>query len=121
DADLAVAHTDSNDPVPVNTRMRYRFTVTNNGPTSSPDVVVTDDLPGGVKFVSATTGAGSCMFDGVARVVCHLGALASGRSVHLNRTIKPMVARAIHNTVTVTGVNDPVSPNNTDVETTHVM
>ncbi len=57
-ADLAVTKVDSPDPVVAGTSLTYTLTVTNSGPGTSTGVVLTDTLPAGVGFVSATsTGA----------------------------------------------------------------
>ena len=46
------------------TRLTYTLVVTNDGPATATDVVVTDTLPGGVVPVSAVPTVGSCSRDG---------------------------------------------------------
>ncbi len=52
----------------------FQITVTNTGATDALDVVVTDALPAGVTFVSATPSQGSC--PGTSLVTCNLGMIA---------------------------------------------
>jgi uncharacterized repeat protein (TIGR01451 family) len=55
-ADLEISKADSPDPVTVGDNLTYTITVTNNGPDAAANVVVTDTLPSGVTFVSASPG-----------------------------------------------------------------
>ena len=52
------------------------YTVGNNGPAAATNVLLTDTLPTGVNFLSATTSQGSC--SGTSTLTCALGSLASG-------------------------------------------
>ncbi|MGH3657664.1 MAG: hypothetical protein ACRDUA_13495, partial [Micromonosporaceae bacterium] len=78
-ADMSIAKTDSPDPATAGTDLTYTITATNNGPsTSGGDVTVTDAVPAGTTFVSATPSQGSC--SGTTTVTCNLGGLANGAS-----------------------------------------
>jgi len=57
-ADLSLTKADSPDPVTTGQQLTYTLAVTNNGPASVTGVTVTDPLPGGVSFVSATPSRG---------------------------------------------------------------
>lgn len=67
-------------------RIRYRLTVTNNGPSVARGVVLADPLPAGLTFVPGTfvTSQGSCTpgtpGDAADPMGCSLGELASGAS-----------------------------------------
>lgn len=82
----------------------YTVTVTNNGPDPAENLVVTDDLPNGVTFNSATfaksspSGSGSCAQAG-GTVTCNVGSLASGGTATVTVTIN----------VTTTGTDDLVN------------
>lgn len=76
-ADLAVTKTG---PATARSGERISWTVavTNNGPSSASDAVLTDQLPSGVSFVSASaTGAATCT-NSNSQVTCSLGSLAPG-------------------------------------------
>lgn len=78
ETDLAVAKTDSPDPVNAGNNLTYTIEVTNSGPTTATNVIFTDTLPAGVSFVSATPSQGTCSFDAANNaVLCDLGVLAS--------------------------------------------
>lgn len=57
----------------------YRLVVSNNGPQDVTNVVVTDELPAGVTFQSATPAAANCQ-ESAGTVTCDIGALAAGAS-----------------------------------------
>jgi uncharacterized repeat protein (TIGR01451 family) len=56
-------------------QIAYTIGVTNNGPDPATNLAVTDVLPAGVTFVSATPSQGSC--SGTTTVTCNLGTLAN--------------------------------------------
>jgi uncharacterized repeat protein (TIGR01451 family) len=75
--DLSIAKTDSPDPVSTGGALTYSIQVTNAGPGTATNVVVTDNLPKGVSFVSAEPVQGSCTVSGnKRRVTCKLGTIA---------------------------------------------
>src|SRR4051794_29789383 len=75
-ADLAISKGDSPDPVGVGSTLTYTIGVRNLGPESAGKVTVTDQLPKGVDFVSATPSTGKCAQKG-RNVSCDLGPLAA--------------------------------------------
>lgn len=60
----------------VGSNVTYQITVTNHGPSSANNVLVTDALPAPVTFVSALASVGSCTNEGGA-ITCSLGTLAA--------------------------------------------
>jgi uncharacterized repeat protein (TIGR01451 family) len=112
-ADLEVTSlTASANPVMVGANLTYAVTVRNNGPSTAHNVTVTDALPAGVTFVSASSGC-----TGTTTVTCNLGALASGGSGNATITVRPTTAAsggtAINNTVAVAATEtDPATGNN---------
>ena len=65
--------------------IEYTLVVTNDGPATATDVVVTDVLPAEVAFGSATATAGTCTeADGT--ITCELGDLAAGGTVTITIT-----------------------------------
>lgn len=68
-ADLAITQSDSPDPVEASERLIYTLTVGNNGPSRASAVMVTDTLPSGVTFVSASGVSWGCSNDNNFNVV----------------------------------------------------
>jgi uncharacterized repeat protein (TIGR01451 family) len=108
-ADLSVTKTDDPDPVTAGSNLTYTVTVTNNGPDAATGVTLTDTLPTGVTFVSATSPC--TQVSGV--VTCDLGSLASGADATVEIVVTPTEAGEISNGVAVTGnESDPDTANN---------
>ncbi len=125
-ADLAVAKSDSPDPVTAGGTLIYTVTVTNLGPSDAQDVVATETLPSEVTFVS-TSGCGN---DPGGVPTCSLGTIAAGDSAQYTITVEvdsDAEAGLITNQVDVaSSTPDPVGSgsgeanNNTAIETTRV-
>ncbi len=81
-ADLSITKTDSPDPVVAGDQLTYTIEVTNNGPSTAQDVVITDTLPAGTTFVSGVDGNGAtvCALVQPGTVVCDLGTMPPGTS-----------------------------------------
>src|SRR2546425_1042351 len=60
-ADLSITKTDNPDPVNAGATLTYTVTVTNGGPSTAANVQVTDNLPAGVTFQSASGTGWTCM------------------------------------------------------------
>lgn len=99
-ADLSITKTGPA-TVPSGGQITYTITVTNNGPDPSTNTTVTDTLPAGVTFVSATPSQGSC--SGTTTVTCTLGTLANGASatIALIVNVTALEGAVIVNTATV--------------------
>jgi uncharacterized repeat protein (TIGR01451 family) len=121
--DLGVALGDSPDPVAQGASLVYSIQTTNLGPSTSPSMTVTHTLPAQSTFVSSNPGIPTCMH--VAGVVtCTLGTLApsASASVTVQVTVGPTATGPLSSTATAAGgATDPVSANNTDLETTSVV
>ena len=116
-ADLSVAKDDSADPVTAGDDVTYTITVTNNGPDAATGVLLTDTLPSGVTFVSASSG-----YTEVSGVVtCDIGALANGANAMIEIVVTTTGVGTITNIAAVAGnQGDPDEGNNTDTENTTV-
>jgi uncharacterized repeat protein (TIGR01451 family) len=100
-AALAITKTAVPTTVTVGTPVTYTMTVTNSGPSASSGVTVTDVLPTGLTFVSATPSQGSC--SGTTTITCSLGQIANGASasVSITATVTGAAASTTINTATV--------------------
>ena len=119
-ADLAVGLADSPDPVAAGTSLAYAVTVSNVGPSASPSATVTNVLPAGVGFSSASPGCTHL----AGTVTCPVGALAPATvaTLDISVTVSPTTTGSITDVATVAGaVSDPSAANNTDSETTTVV
>ena len=114
DADLAIAMADVNDPVRVGRRIIYRITVANNGPVDATNVVMIDQLPSSVTFVSATTDQGSCIYSSSKhRVRCQLGTVLDGGFARIEITVQThAVGDVVNGAGVVSSVDDPDLDNN---------
>ena len=119
DGDLGVTKTDNVDPVQVGQQVTYTVTVTNHGPTAT-DATVTDNVPAGLNFVSATPSSGAC---GVVNpVVCTIPGMAPGASATITIVADATTPGTVTNNVTVTGTApDPNPANDQDDEPTTII
>ena len=119
-ANLSITKTGSPNPVIVNQLLTYTVTVTNLGPDDATGVVVTDTLPAGAIFESATPDQGSCS-EALGVVTCNLGTVTGSSSVIITIVVTPTVVGTASNSVTVESeVNDPDENDNSDEENTDV-
>jgi uncharacterized repeat protein (TIGR01451 family) len=88
----------------------WTMVVTNNGPSADPDVMISDPMPAGNTFVSASSTQGTCT--GGAVLNCDIGPMAAGASVTITLVTTPSQEGDQTNTVTVTGHNPDTNPNN---------
>jgi uncharacterized repeat protein (TIGR01451 family) len=124
--DLGITKTDSPDPVNVGSTLTYTIQVQNLGPDAATGVTVTDQLPKGVDFVSATASSGQCAHKGK-KVTCDLGGLGAptinyGSPPTVTLSAIPRQVGTISNTASVKGdQKDPVASNNKAMATTRVV
>lgn len=124
-ADLAIANSDSPDPVTAGTALTYTIGVQNQGPDTADKVTVTDQLAKGVDFVSATASSGTCEHKG-RRITCQLGQLGTPAVDYspttVTVTVIPRRIGVIGNTASVKGgQKDPVGSNDKATATTTVV
>jgi len=125
-ADLTISKTDGPDPVGVGSSLTYTVQVQNLGPDPASGVTVTDELPKGVDFVSATATAGQCTHK-ARKVTCGLGTLNAptvnyGPPPTVTLTVIPRKVGTITNKASVKGgQKDPVGANNKASATTSVV
>ncbi len=118
-ADLAVSQTATTNSVFAGANLTYTILITNRGPSDATGAVLTDPLPPGVAFITATVSQGTYSQAG-GTVTCSLGTLTNGTSATITVTAQPQVAGSITNTV---AASSPVAdtgpgPNSASVVTT---
>ena len=119
-ADLQVIKSDTPDPVTVGNTLNYQIIAVNTGPLDATGVVVTDTLPPGVTFISATPQQGGCAQAGGV-VTCNLGTLALGMFTQIDISVIPNNTGAIVNIAQIVGNEfDPTTSNNISTVTTDV-
>ncbi len=122
-ADLRVAKSVNTATANVGDTLTWTVIATNDGPSTAPGVIVTDDLPTGVTLLTRTSTQGTCTPSG-AQVVCNLGALASGATATVTLTARVERAAAespVDNVARVTSsVFDPDPADNLSTASTAV-
>jgi uncharacterized repeat protein (TIGR01451 family) len=110
-ADLALTKTADAPLLFGGQQITYTIVVTNNGPSTATSVVVTDQLPAGSSFVSATP-SGSCT--GTSTVTCSIASIASGSTATITIVIvAPAAGGVVANTANVSAAQfDPIPANN---------
>ncbi len=82
-------HPSPTNAIPVGTSMDFLITAYNNLPRRSQSWVVSDQLPGGVEFVSANASQGSCYPMADQPVIrCEFGRVAPGSVAHANIIVR---------------------------------
>lgn len=119
-ADLTISKTDSQELVMLGERLFYTLVITNYGPTPSREVVVTDTLPGGTRFIGASPECNYAQSKGV--VICTLPPLAVLATDEVAiEVVAPYAVGEIGNSAVVTGsVPDVDTNNNTAGDTTRI-
>jgi uncharacterized repeat protein (TIGR01451 family) len=111
-----VTKTDAPDPVETGDQVTYTMVVTNNGPDTAADVVVTDPLPAEVTYVSHTTTKGTCVAG--PPFSCTLGSLAPNESVTITVVVTANQVGTVTNEVTVTTTTTETNTTNNRATTT---
>ncbi len=118
-ADISITKTATPDPVTVGGNLTYTVVVSNSGPASASNIVMTDALPSGVTLVAVSTTQGSC--NGTSVITCNLGTLNSGATATVTIIVSPSSTGSLTNTAIVGGgIDDPDGTNNTTTSTTTV-
>ncbi len=127
--DMSLSDSGSPNPATVGQTVTYTLTATNNGPTgtnssSSSDpaylVSVTETLPSGATFQSASASQGSCS-NASGTVTCNLGTIAQGASATVSIRLIPRSPGTLTDPATVSSsALDPNTANNTASATVQV-
>ena len=121
--DLAITKSDSINPAIPGQQLVYQLVVTNDGPSNSTGVEITDVLPSEVSFVSGSSTQGTVSNSGN-DVTVTVGDLDVGDSVTVDLVVlvESDVSNSFSNTATVTANENELDlTNNTDTEPTDVL
>ncbi len=101
--------------VPAEQAATYTLTVSNGGPSASPNTIVQDAMPASMTLMSAVPSQGACGMN-EALLRCELGTIAAGAGATIQVTAIPALGLAnttVPNTATVSGPHDdPDAANN---------
>jgi uncharacterized repeat protein (TIGR01451 family) len=119
-ADLAITKTHTGNFKPA-TNGTFTITATNNGPSDAGESTITDVLPSGLTYVSATSPDTTCENSGQT-VTCDVGpGFAKGQVVTITLTVAvdpDLTATSLDNTASINSVtSDPNMTNNSDTDT----
>jgi uncharacterized repeat protein (TIGR01451 family) len=114
-ADLAVSDTVSNSTPNVGDVITYTVTLSDIGPDPATGVTVTDLLPAGVSFVSATTSPGTTYLSttGVWTVGTVNPGQGGSQTLSLTAQVVSLIAQTNTATISATDQFDPDTANNT--------
>ena len=120
-ADLVVAKTSESAQATAGGQLVYDIVVSNNGPSDAQNASLTDPLPSGTTFVSATTDTGTCSSNSGA-LACAFGTLPAGEAANVKLTVllasSLAVQTALTNTTTATSTTPDPSPANATASAT---
>jgi uncharacterized repeat protein (TIGR01451 family) len=125
-ADLALTMRDSPDAAVVGAPVTYTTVVANRplpgvGASSAPGITVTQTVPDGATFASASASQGGCT-EAAGVVACQLGAIASGADATTTLVVVPTLAGRITTSASVASVaQDPNAADNSVTEETTVQ
>jgi uncharacterized repeat protein (TIGR01451 family) len=118
--DLSLTQNDSQDPSLAGSRLTYTIQLKNNSSALATGVVVTDTMPAGASFVSASSSLGTSTRSG-GTITFRIPSLASGASATITLIVQPQTTGTIANAVNVIA-NEPDTDlsNNDSTESTTI-
>jgi uncharacterized repeat protein (TIGR01451 family) len=120
-ADLSVKMTATPNPVVVNTDLTYSIAVTNHGPWAATGVKLTNTIPAGAIFVSATPSVGTIATNSGA-VVWTIGSLAMNAGATATVVVRPgTLGAAVSSSSVLAAEADPNPINSIAITTNSVI
>ena len=113
-ANLGVVKTTTATTVTIGTVFNYTITVSNAGPATATNVVVTDTLPAQLEFVSATPSQGTC--NAASPVSCNLGSILNGSNATIALQVRAIAPgeSVVNGADVVAAESDPAGGDNSD-------
>ena len=110
-ADLSLTQTITPSPAVVNSNLTCTLTIQNHGPWAATGIVVSNPIPVGASFVSASSSQGTCLLtNGV--LLANLGSLINGATATVTLRLSPTSVGALTNFATVTRNELDADPTN---------
>lgn len=117
--DLSITQLALPDPVTAGNKLTYTINIVNAGSATATNVTLTDTLPSGATFASATPQNSCALFNSI--VTCQLSNLASAANTTVAITVIPAAPGIINNTAVVSANEADSNPaDNTKIATTNV-
>jgi uncharacterized repeat protein (TIGR01451 family) len=106
-ADLSIVKSNGAAFAVTGSSFSYTINVANAGPSNAANVVVTDVIPVGLTFVSATPSQGTC--SGTTTITCNLGTLnaAASATITINTTVTATSGTVTNTAVVTSATADP--------------
>ncbi len=101
---------------PVGVDLSYNVTVFSEGPQDASGVILTENLPSGLKFVSAQPSQGTCT--GTITVTCDLGAMTDPSTATVQFTLTPTAAGTFMDTLQVAATPPDLNSKNNSASIT---
>jgi uncharacterized repeat protein (TIGR01451 family) len=113
DVRVSKAKTNPNDPAIAGGPLTYSIIVTNDGPSTATNVVMTDVLPNGLTFTQGSSTVGNVNAAGQT-VTANIGTLAPGASatITIETSVATSAAGTLSNTASVTGTETDTNTSN---------
>ena len=109
-ADLAVQIDADRTTAAVDENINYFINITNNGPNTAKNIVITNTLPADIQFVSSSSG----LVVSGGKIIINVDSLEKGQLKTFTYTAKSKVKTTIINPVSATASNDNNLTNNSD-------
>ncbi|MCU1231106.1 MAG: thrombospondin, partial [Acidobacteria bacterium] len=116
-ADLALAITDSPDPVAAGSAVTYIATVSNSGPNTNSAYSVNFTVTGGT--ITGTSGAATCS-GGTTNVACTGTAIGAGNSANISLVVNAGAGASVQLSGAISYAVDPNTSNNSASQTTTI-
>jgi len=125
-ADVSVSLAATPDPVKAKSNLTYTITVKNSGPAAAGGVTVTDPLPDGAVFVSASPTQGTCVTpapNSAGVMNCSVGTLAPGAQAAITLVVNVITTgkQTVSNTASTSYASDSNPANNSATISTNVF
>jgi uncharacterized repeat protein (TIGR01451 family) len=117
-ADAGLTMVASQPTVVATSNLIYTITVVNYGPSTGTNIVVSDQLPAGVTYVSSFPSLGTVTTNGAGLVTWTLNSLARDASATLALTVRAATAGTVVNTAAVTTGSPDVNPDDNSATAT---